>query len=92
MGKNGWGVDVPYFKKELASLSRSLPNRTGAELYRYLLRLAAVAQPVKVDSTSDNSARAEISLLLLEANGKMISGDIVGASNCLVKVRGKLLP
>ena len=75
MGKNGWGVDVPYFKKELASLSRSLPNRTGAELCRYLLRL-----------------RAEISLLLLEANGKMISGDIVGASNCLVKVRGKLLP
>jgi len=44
---NRYGVDVPYFTKELAALSRSLPDRTPDELNRYLLRLAEVAKPLK---------------------------------------------
>jgi len=43
MSKNRYGVDTAYFKKELASLSRSLPDRTPQELRRYLVRLADVA-------------------------------------------------
>jgi len=43
--ENRYGVDVEYFKKELAALSRSLPNRTPDELDRYLRRLADVAKP-----------------------------------------------
>ena len=45
--ENRYGVDVEYFKKELAALSRSLPNRTPDELDRYLRRLADVAKPPK---------------------------------------------
>jgi hypothetical protein len=41
---NKYGVDVPYFTKELAALSRSLPDRTPDELERYLLRLSEVAK------------------------------------------------
>jgi hypothetical protein len=43
---NRYCVDVAYFKKELASLSRSLEDRTPEELYRYLLKLAEVARPI----------------------------------------------
>ena len=49
---NRYGVDVSYFEKELAALSRSLPNRTPAELERYLIRLAKVARPHKVKKLS----------------------------------------
>lgn len=42
---NRYGVDVSYFTKELAALSRSLDDRTPDELHRYLLRLADVALP-----------------------------------------------
>jgi hypothetical protein len=42
---NRYGVDVPYFKKELKSLSDSLDNRTPDELFRYLTCLAKVAKP-----------------------------------------------
>jgi len=49
---NRYGVDVSYFEKELAALSRSLPNRTPAELERYLIRLAKVARPHKVKKRS----------------------------------------
>lgn len=49
---NRYGVDVPYFTKELAALSRSLDDRTPDELHRYLLRLADVAlPPVKPQKT-----------------------------------------
>jgi hypothetical protein len=52
---NRYGVDVPYFTKELASLSRSLDDRTPDELHRYLLRLADVALPsVKGKDSNDN--------------------------------------
>lgn len=44
---NRYGVDVPYFKKELAALSRSLPNRTSDELSRYFIRLSEIAKPLK---------------------------------------------
>jgi len=44
---NRYGVDVPYFKKELAALSRSLPDRTPDELSRYLIRLSEVAKPLE---------------------------------------------
>jgi len=44
---NRFGVDTEYFKRELAVLSKSLPNRTPDELYRYLIRLANVAMPPK---------------------------------------------
>jgi hypothetical protein len=44
---NRYGVDVPYFTKELAALSRSLPDRTPDELYRYLICLSKVAKPLK---------------------------------------------
>lgn len=40
---NAYGLDVEYFKKELASLSRTLNKRTPDELERYLIRLADVA-------------------------------------------------
>lgn len=40
--KNRYGVDVPYFKKELKALLRSLDNRTPEELQRYLLTLSKV--------------------------------------------------
>jgi len=43
--KNCYGVDVSYFKKELAVLSRSLPDRTPEELSRYLVCLSEVAKP-----------------------------------------------
>lgn len=44
---NRYGVDVDYFKKELATLSRSLENRTPDELRRYLNNLAnVVATPI----------------------------------------------
>lgn len=42
--KNRYGVDVDYFKKELQSLIRSLPDRTPEELYRYLCVLSRVAE------------------------------------------------
>lgn len=41
---NRYGVDVSYFKKELARLSRSLDDRPPDELRRYLLRLADTVQ------------------------------------------------
>jgi hypothetical protein len=44
---NRYGVDVAYFTKELAMLSRSLDDRTPEELERYLLRLSEVAKPPK---------------------------------------------
>jgi hypothetical protein len=46
---NRYGVDVPYFKKELAALSKSLPDRTPKELYRYLIALSKVALPTGGD-------------------------------------------
>ena len=46
---NRYGVDVPYFKKELATLIRSLPDRTPDELQRYLSSLAITAAPMSVD-------------------------------------------
>lgn len=49
---NRYGVDVPYFIKELAALSRSLSDRTPDELNRYLLRLAEVAKPLKSTDTA----------------------------------------
>jgi hypothetical protein len=42
---NRYGVDVAYFKRELAALSDSLENRTPDELNRYLLKLSEVAAP-----------------------------------------------
>jgi len=53
---NRFGVDTEYFKRELAVLSKSLPNRTPDELYRYLIRLANVAMPPKSElAESQNS-------------------------------------
>ena len=43
---NRYGVDVAYFKKELAALSRSLDDRTPDELARYFMALHNVAVPV----------------------------------------------
>jgi hypothetical protein len=40
-------IDVDYFEKELASLSKTLDNRSPEELARYLRRLANVAEDEK---------------------------------------------
>ena len=42
-GKNRYGVDTAYFRKEFAKLSRDLDNYTPLELGRYLERLTDVA-------------------------------------------------
>jgi hypothetical protein len=42
---NRYGIDVSYFKKELTSLSESLPDRTKEELYNYLTTLANIVKP-----------------------------------------------
>jgi hypothetical protein len=41
--KNRYGVDMAYFRKEFAKLSRDLDNYTPVELARYLERLVDVA-------------------------------------------------
>jgi hypothetical protein len=41
--KNRYGVDIAYFRKEFAKLSRDLDNYTPVELARYLERLMDVA-------------------------------------------------
>lgn len=43
--KNKHGLDVSYFKKELQRLTKSLPNRTPDELWRYLMQLAKIVEP-----------------------------------------------
>lgn len=61
--KNRYGVDVSYFKRELNSLSKSLPNRTPEELHRYLLRLADVVKPLETKEKIKMSNEKNISNL-----------------------------
>jgi len=64
VASNQWGVDVSYFSRELDALKKSLPNCPPAELYRYLLRLAAIVEPAQAQATADNIAMVEIALVL----------------------------
>jgi hypothetical protein len=56
---NRYGVDVAYFKKELAALSRSLPDRTPDELARYFMTLHNIALPIPKLKESRPTVRAK---------------------------------
>ncbi len=45
-GANRYGVDVDYFRRELAKLAESLPTRPPAELSRYFQVLANIAADI----------------------------------------------
>jgi len=48
---NKYGVDTDYFKRELTSLIKSLPNRPPEELWRYLMVLAKIVEPNEIKET-----------------------------------------
>jgi hypothetical protein len=56
---NRYGVDVAYFKKELAALSKSLPDRTPDELARYFIVLHNIALPIPKSKESRPTVRAK---------------------------------
>jgi hypothetical protein len=71
---NRYGVDVAYFTKELAALSKSLENRTPDELHRYLLRLADVAKPVEKNCKLEKPKKKDndIHKLVIEGRGSCV--------------------
>jgi len=80
--KNHYGVDVPYFRKELKFLLKSLDNRPAAELARYLESLAETAYPIKSKAGKPQDQKPHNNNHLFnETNGDSVS-NILTMNDC----------
>ena len=92
-GANRYGVDVGYFRRELAALSASLGDRPPDELARYLQTLAATAatgaSPAPeppIEKAAREFARAWASWH--DHSGLMLDDDLSTASNGILEALG----